>query len=140
MNFLKEYFSDKKYGFYVTLACMLLSVITSVVYVSIYSSTRFMSWAAFAFILVGVVLTAGLIAFKQYRFAPALMLATNFVGLLFYVYYIYFFVSSVMVGIQFSGFPPEFIINVIFFVLMLVASVVCVFMPQADEKQEKEVE
>ena len=119
---------------------MLLSVITSVVYVSIYSSTRFMSWAAFAFILVGVVLTAGLIAFKLYRYAPALMLVTNFLGLLFFVYYIYFFVSSVAVGIQFSGFPPEFFVNIVFFVLMLVASVACVFMPQTEEKQAKEVE
>lgn len=133
---MKEYFSDKKYGFFVTLGAMLLSLITAVVYVSIYGKTRFMSWAAFAIILVGVVGAAALIVFKLYRYAPALLLVANFVGLLLYAYYIYFFISSVAVGIQFSGFPPSFFANIVFFALTLTASVACTFMAQV-KREEK---
>lgn len=131
---MKEFFANKKYGFYVTLATILLAIVTLIVYVSIYSSTRYMSWEAFWIILVGAVLSVVLILLKQYRFAPALLLTANFVGMLFFIYHIYFFVSSAVVGIQFSGFPPEFFVNIVFYVLTLVVSIAAVFLPQAEEK------
>lgn len=130
---VKEYLRDKKYGFFVTVALMVLSVVTMIIYASIYGNTRFMSWAGFGIILGGVVLAAILIVLKQYRFVPALLLAANFLGFLLYVYYIYFHVSVVLVGIQSSGFPPEFFLNVVFFVLTLVVSVANVYFPQVEE-------
>lgn len=133
---MKEYFSDKKYGFFVTLGAMLLSIITAIVYSCIYAKTKFMSWAAFAIILVGVVGAAALIVFKLYRYAPALLLVANFVGFLLYVYYIYYYVSATLVGIQFSGFPSSFVANVVFFALTLTASIACTFMAQV-KREEK---
>ena len=130
---MKEYFKDKKYGFFVTLALMALSVVTMIVYASIYGNTRFMSWAGFGVVIAGVVLSAILIALKQYRFVPALLLAANFLGFLLYVYYIYFHVSVILVGIQSAGFPPEFFVNVVFFILTLVVSVTNVYLPQSKE-------
>lgn len=132
---VKEYLKDKRYGFYFVLVTMLLSLITMIVYAVGYSKTRYMSWGAFAIILIGVVLVAILLALKLYSLAPAVLLTTNFVALLMFVYYIYFFISSVMTGIQFSGFPPEFIATTTFFVLMLVASIITVFVPIAKKTE-----
>ena len=55
-------------------------------------------------------------------------------SLLFYVYYIYFYISSVVTGIQFSGFPLEFYVNVVLYVASLVLSIACVFMRQTAEE------
>lgn len=130
---MKEILQNKALGFRMTLACILFTVITAVVYAGIYSSTRFMSWVAFGILLAGAVLTFCLILAKQYRFAPALLMTAVFLAFLFYVYYIYFFVSSVATGIQFSGFPPEFFVNIIFFVINIALSIVCVFLPQTEK-------
>ncbi len=130
---MKEIFSNKQPGFRATLACMVLSIVTAIVYAVIYSHSRYMSWAAFGVMLAGVVLTGALIVLKQYRFAPALLMTTNFISLLLFVYYIYFYISSVATGIQFSGFPPEFFVNIAFYVASLALSVACVFMKQTEE-------
>jgi len=37
-----------------------------------------------------------------------------------------------MVGIQFSGFPPEFFVNIAFFVAAIALSVAAIFVPQDD--------
>lgn len=130
---MKELLANKKYGFFVTLALMLLSVVTMIVYASIYGGTRFMSWAGFWVVLAGVVVAAALILVKQERWVPALLLATNFIGFLLYVYYIYFHVSVILVGIQSAGFPPEFFVNVVFFVVTLAVSVANIYLPQNKE-------
>lgn len=134
---MKEFFKDKSYGFFVTLALMTLSVATMIIYASVYGGTRFMSWAEFAVVVAGVVLSIALIACKQYRWVPALLLTTNFLGLLLYIYYIYFHVSVVLVGIQSAGFPPEFFVNAVFFALTLIVSVANVYMPQTKAKGEE---
>ena len=130
---MKGFFQNKTVGFYLTLVCIALTLVTAAVYAGIYSKTRFMSWTAVGILAAGAVLTAVLIAAKQYRFAPAMLMAADFLAFLFYVYCIYFFVSSVATGIQFSGFPPEFFLNIIFFVATIAVSVICVFLPQTRE-------
>ena len=130
---MKEVFKNKASGFRCVLACIVLSVITAVVYASIYSRTRFMSWAGFWIILGGAVLALGLVLLKLHRFVPTVLLATNFVGLLFHVYYISFFISSVVTGIQYSEFPINFFVNFFFMGASLVLSIVSVFLP-VDEK------
>ena len=121
-------------GFKVTLATCVVSLITAIAYAVIYASSRYMSWPAFAIIIVGVVLAAVLIALKQERFAPSALLVCDFLALLLYVYNIYFYISSVATGIQFSGFPLEFYVNAVLYVLSLVLSIACVFMRQTPEQ------
>lgn len=130
---MKEILQNKAPGFRVTLACIVLSVIAAIVYTVIYSKTRFMSWETVGIMAAGVVLTLVLIFLKQLRFAPALLMAADFLAVLFYIYHIYFYISSVATGIQFSGFPPEFFVNIVFLVATVALSVVCVFMPQTEE-------
>lgn len=112
-----------------SLLAAVLSAITAAVYAIIYSSTRFMSWEAFWFLIGGAAVSLCLLLLKQSRFVPTILLATGFVGCMFYVYDIYFFVSSVVVGIQFSGFPPTFFVNIVFYVLTIAADIVAVFLP-----------
>lgn len=130
---MKAITDNKAPGFRMTLVCMVLSLVTMIVYTVIYSKTRFMSWESFGIILAGVILTLVLILAKQYRFAPSALMVGDFVAALFYIYHIYFYISSVATGIQFSGFPPEFFVNIAFFVVTIALSVACVFMPQTAE-------
>lgn len=130
---MKEMFQNKPKGFYALLGCMALSLVTVIVYASIYASTRYISWTGFWTMLAGIVVSAVLVVCKLQRFAPSVLLVTNFVALLYHVYYIYFFISSVVTGIQFSGFPPEFFVNFVLFGLTLVMSIACVFLPVEEE-------
>lgn len=109
---MKNILANKPLGVRVTLTATALSLVTALVYLAIYSSSRYMSWQAFGIMVGGVVLTALLILCKQERFAPSMLLLGDFLSLLFYVYYIYFYISSVVTGIQFSGFPLEFFVNI----------------------------
>lgn len=128
-----KFLEGKKPGFYVTLAAIVMSVMTAIIYALIYASTRYMSWEAFGILMGGAVLAAALVVLKLERFAPVVLLATSVIGCMFYVYDIYFFISSVAVGIQFSGFPPEFFVNIVAFVATIALSVASVFMPLDEE-------
>lgn len=131
---MKNFLANKPLGFRVTLVATALSLVTALAYLAIYSSSRYMSWQAFGIMIAGVVLTVALIALKQERFAPSALLVGDFLSLLFYGYYIYFYVSSVVTGIQFSGFPLEFFVNIVLYVASLVLSIACVFMRQTVEE------
>lgn len=131
---MKNIMANKPVGFRVTLVTAVLSLITALVYMAIYSSSRYMSWQAFGIMVAGVVLAVALIALKQERFAPSALLVGDFLSLLFYVYYIYFYISSVVTGIQFSGFPMEFFVNIALYAVSLVLSIACVFMRQTAEE------
>lgn len=131
---MKNFMANKPLGFRVTLVTMALSLVTALVYMAIYSSSRYMSWQAFGIMVAGVVVAAALIGLKQVRFAPSALLLGDFLSLLFYVYYIYFYISSVATGIQFSGFPMEFFVNAVLYGLSLVLSIICVFMRQTVEE------
>lgn len=131
---MNNFMANKTLGFRVTLVTMVLSLVTALVYLAIYSSSRYMSWQAFGIMVAGVVVAAVLIALKQVRFAPSALLLGDFLSLLFYVYYIYFYISSVATGIQFSGFPLEFFVNAVLYGLSLVLSIACVFMRQTAEE------
>ena len=130
---MKEVFRNKAKGFRVLLGSMGMSLVTAIAYTLFYASTRYMSWAAFGILLAGIVLSAVLILCKLHRFAPTVMLLSSFAALMFHVYYIYFFISSVVTGIQFSGFPPEFFINFALYLVTLVLSIMSVFMPVEEE-------
>ena len=121
-------------GFKVTLVTIAASVVTAIVYAIIYSSSRYMSWPAFGIMIAGAALAAVLIFLHKERFAPAVLLVCDYLSLLLYIYYIYFYISSVATGIQFSGFPLEFFVNAGLYAASLVLSVACVFMRQTNEK------
>ncbi|MCR5396811.1 MAG: hypothetical protein K6E64_05010 [Lachnospiraceae bacterium] len=126
---MKKLFQDKAKGYLFTVAAMIAAVVTGVVYTIIYSSTKYYSREGIAIIIVGVILSAVLLALKLQRFAPTVMLVSSFISLLFHVYYIYFYISSVVTGIQFSGFPVSFFVNFVLFGITLILSIISVFLP-----------
>lgn len=126
---MKKLFQDKTKGYLFTVAAMVAAVVTGIVYTIIYSSTKYYSREGIAIIIVGVILSAVLLALKLQRFAPTVMLVSSFISLLFHVYYIYFYISSVVTGIQFSGFPVSFFVNFVLFGITLILSIISVFLP-----------
>ena len=58
---MKNIMANKPLGFRVTLVAAALSLVTALVYLAIYSSSRYMSWQAFGIMIAGVVLSVVLI-------------------------------------------------------------------------------
>ena len=86
MEKIKNFFKSKSYGFYVTVAVVLLTLITSIVYADSYGKNeRYMSWAGFAVMLAGIFVAAGLTAFKRCELAPPVLALENFVALKLYI-------------------------------------------------------
>lgn len=130
MNYLKSIFAGKSFGFYVTLATMAFSVITAVIYAVMYGNSSYISWAGVVIMLAGVLIGVVLIVLRKSKFVPAVMLVSTLVGILLYIYNIYFYVSVVIVGIQASEFSAEFFVATIMFAISFVAATACVFLPQ----------
>ena len=60
-----EVLKGKGKGFYVMLAAIVMALVTAIAYAIIYSPTRYMSWEAFAFLLVGAALAIILFVIKK---------------------------------------------------------------------------
>ena len=131
---MKKLLENKAYGYYVTLALSVLSVVVAVVYAVLYSGSRYMSLPAVILPIVGAVAAVALGFVRGGgKWANAVLALCDFVALLFYIYGIYFYVSVVLVGIQASSFNSQFVICTVLFVGLLIANLVNVFL-----KQEKE--
>ena len=123
----------KKSGFYVTLVLIALSIVMAIVYAVLYRSSSYMSWRAFAAILVGAVLALGLGFTKLAKWSNAVVALGDFLGLLLYIYAIYFYVSSIMVGIQGSRFSWQFLVVTVGLAVLFVLNLVNVFLKQVKE-------
>ena len=131
---MKKLLGNKSYGYYITLALSVLSVVTAVVYLVMYNGSRYMSAPAAILPILGAVAAVGLGFVRGGgKAANAVLALCDFVALLFYIYGIYFYVSVVMVGIQASSFNSQFVICTVLFVVLLIANLINVFL-----KQEKE--
>lgn len=132
----KEIFKDKSLGFYVTLALIAATVVTTIMYAVLYNGSRYFSMPAVLVMVVGAVVALAVAFTKQAKWACVVLALADFIGLLLYVYGIYFYVSVVMVGIQASTFSWQFILCTVVFVVLLVANVVNVFLKQVKEEEE----
>lgn len=128
---VKQFFSDKRYGFYVTIVSMVMSIVAAIVYVMSYHAyVNFMSWTAFVMFLVGVVLSVILLVLRRYTFATLILFAGDLLGLLFYVRHIYSYVQVVVAGVDIASFSSNFILSTVFISIAFVLSIVSVFLPQ----------
>ena len=121
----KAWLEGKRFGFYVTLALIVLSIAMAAVYAGCYQATSYMSWKVFGCALGGALLA---LAFSFTKLAGW----SNAVGLLFYIYSIYFYVSSVLVGIQGSVFSIQFLICTGGLAGLFVLNLINVFLKQED--------
>ena len=132
---LKNLFSKKPVGFYVTLATIGLTLVTAVTYFLCYNNTdNFNNWA-FIILLVSFVLAVVLVLLKQFKLVPYALGLLNYVAMLFFIYGIYYYVSVVLVGIDLDHFENEFFISTIAFAVLVVLSVIAIFMKQVKEEE-----
>lgn len=132
----KEIFKGKSFGFYVTLALIAATVVTAILYAVLYNGSRYFSMPAVLVMVAGAVAALAVALTKHAKWANVILALADFIGLLLYVYGIYFYVSIVMVGIQASTFSWQFILCTAIFVVLLVANVVNVFLEQVKEEEE----
>lgn len=125
---------DKSYGFYVTLGLIVASLAVSLIYMALYSGSRYMSWSGAGIMLAGTAIALVLAFTKLAKWSCVVLALADFAGLLLYVYGIYFYVSIVMVGIQASTFNWQFKLCTAMFVVLLVANIVNVFLKQTKEE------
>ena len=134
---MKKLFSNKAYGFYVTLGLAVLSVVTMIVYLASYkgviatnSTKEIFSWPAFIFLFIWL-LPFGLSLFYKdtFRFANYLAAISLTLAACFFIYGIYYQVSVMAVGID-AKFDPKFFLNTILFVSCWIISIANVFLPQ----------
>ena len=131
---MKNLFAGKKIGFWFTLITAALFLISAIVYLAIYNGTNYLSMQAFWLLIGGAIVSVGMLFLNLERFAPALQFGVAVLALCWYIYYIYFFISSAIYGIQYSGLPVAFFVNVIFLALALIASIVNCFLPHKAEE------
>ncbi len=130
-------FKDRAYGFYITLLAIALSFITAIVYVVNYKNdVSFMSWLAFAMLLVGAVVGLVCAFFRIPELGQAVLGVTSLIALLFFVKFLYGYVAVVAVGIDVDGLEPRFLACSVLMVLTLVASIVSIFAKQTVEANE----
>ncbi len=130
----KTLLKGKSYGFYVTLALIVLTVVTGIVYCVNYSGSRYMSVPAAVLLFAGAAVSLALGFTKLAGWANSVLALCGFAALLFYIYGIYFYVSIVLVGIQASSFNSSFVVCTLLFVVLLVLNLVNVFLKQVKEE------
>ncbi len=134
---LKQRLAEKRFGFYVTLAVAVLSLVTAIVYAVGYSNNaRFMSWPAFILLIVGAVAALVFAFLDLDDFGTAILALFSLIGLLLFIHIIYNYVVVVMIGIDLSSFSGAFIASAVMFVLTFAASFVNLFLPQKKNKEE----
>lgn len=133
MEKTKTFFQSRGIGFYFSAAVTLLSVITAIVY-PVTAMRMYMNWPAFFMALFCAIANVGLFFLKQYKWMPVASAILTGLGLCFFIYGAYFYVSVVAVGIDAQAFEPQFIFSMILFVLMFGLSVTTVFLKQVKEE------
>lgn len=123
---IKAWFSDKKAGFFVTLAGIALTLVLAIIYVACNGggdgTSDNMSWPAFILLLAGVVAAVVLVALRQQRYAGIALTVCTLISLGLYIYAIYLYVSAAFVGID-STWSASFFAITIFYVLALAADI-----------------
>ena len=118
-------------GFALTLGMAALCLVTAIVYVCCYGSQeRYMSWIAFAVLIVGGLAGTGLAFLGKYELGAACMAAASFSALMLYIQIIYLYVVVVYVGIDLKSLDPRFVLTSVCFVVCFIASLVTLFLPK----------
>ncbi len=138
MEKIINFFKDKSYGFYVTIASIIFTIITFSVYAGNYSKyDSYMSWEGFYIMIGGLVLALIIMVFKKFSWATIVLAITNFFGLLFYILKIYNYVVVVLVGIDLASFSPAFITCTTLFAINVLISTANVFFKQTRDEDVK---
>ena len=137
MELIKNFFRRKSYGFYVSLAVIVMTIITMAVYSASYGTMdRYMSWAAIGVMIASIVAGLALSVLNLGEWGAAVMAICNFVGLMQYITKIYNYVVVVLVGIDVNTLSTQFIACTVCFAILIVLSIANVFFKQEKKKEE----
>lgn len=136
---MKSFFQNKGVGYYVSVAVGVISLVAAIIYAVVYGSYRsnnnegVMSWAAFAMLLVcfALPILGGL--FKLEKFTPYGVFAAGLLGLVFYIYKIYYHASVLIAGIELQDNKSTFFFISGMMVVVFVLTIVAFFLPQNKE-------
>lgn len=113
--------SGKGLGFYVSMAAAALSFLTAIVYQVTYTGNQYYSVGVFVALLLALPVAVVLMLARCDGFIPAAVTLVIGIGILLFIYSMYFDVSVVLVGIDKSSFDPQFIacsvLSVVSFIL-----------------------
>ena len=129
-------------GFYLPCVAALLSLIASIIYIAGYMGSSYYNILPFLFPLIGAVLFFGLIFFKPTeRFAALANEIFTFLGFLFFIRYVYLYLSTVFydgISLQaIANISPVFICVLLFELIAIVLANFGLYI--APRKEEKEV-
>ena len=129
-------------GFYLPCVAALLSLIASIIYISGYMGSSYYNILPFLFPLIGAVLFFGLIFFKlTERFAALVNEIFTFLGFLFFIRYVYLYLSTVFydgISLQaIANISPVFTCVLLFELIAIVLANFGLYI--APRKEEKEV-
>ena len=136
MGKIKQYFSNKSVGFYVSLLTGVVALLTAIIYASVYANYRsnnnepVMSWVAFVLLLLCLALPLIASFVKLERFAPYGVFACGLLALVFYVYRIYYHASVLFAGIELQNNKSSFFLITVLMVVTFVLTIVSFFLPQ----------
>lgn len=140
MELVTNFFKKKSYGFYVTIAVIIMTIVTMIVYSQEYGSVaRYMSWEAIWVMGAGLIVALALTIFNLGEWGAAVLAICNFVGLMQYITKIYNYVVVVMVGIDVNTLSSQFITCTVFFAILVVISLANIFFRQEKKKQEEKI-
>lgn len=119
-GWIKSFFKDKTIAYYVALGFAVLTIVTAIIYTVNFAQTKYMSWAAFVFLLIAAIAFIALSVFGYNRIGSGAMSALSFTAFLLFIASVYtYFLDNVMIG--FKG--PIFTGIIVCAALMLVCSI-----------------
>ena len=125
-------------GFWIAAAAALLAFATSIVYRVSYAGNMFYSFTVFLLLLLCLPVPSVMFLTKTDGFAPAVLTALTAAALLAFIYATYFDISVVLVGIDKTGFDPEFIVCAVLITLSFLLSEVSVYTKYRKDAPEQE--
>ena len=139
MDFLKNFLSEKKYGFYVTVIVSLFAVISGIIFVGLYGGSRDFSVFADVCLFLCLIPLAMSLFKPTAKYAHYVLYVLILFALLGYVKGMYLYVSEVMVGIDEYEYSARFILCTILVIINVVASFVNCFFKQVKDEVKEEV-
>lgn len=112
-------------GFYAALALIVLNIVTAFVYVLCYNSSRYMSWFAFAILLVVAVAGVALYFTDKLNYFATVSFVGSLISIGAFVLSTFNYMVDAYVGIDVTSLSAGFISCVVLLVLLFVGSFVC---------------
>ncbi len=124
---MQNLFANRKKGFSYSVAGVVISLITLIVYAAIYGggtrSGQNMSWEAVWLLLAGIGISIVFAFLKKDRLIPAVMSLFHYAASLFFLYAMYPYISAAFVGID-STWEVAFFITLFLFILGIVVNLI----------------